>query len=297
MPALILAETTPSTPETVATQSNSAQKTPEKGLRIKLAIDPTATVADLMCVKKDDSYGFIIPTTPEFTSRFPWQISPWKLKNYKTSYATDWGNEQRIPTASLVRFIKQSDVLFEDFPETRKSYQLALQKAITAHKKWFSNQTQENFIDLRAKEAEVEQLLKTLSFSNPFVEAHLKKILSSPDDSYFTSFLNFLSLPQQVIAAKITKTTGQVTEKFVPRKFGILWPAAWVLIKNTLIAAALSGLVDPGMAKLVCLMALVKILYDWKTDNNFTPEPAGGVNFDLSVNYGSYSQDYPDSPF
>lgn len=266
----------------------------QKGIKINLKVDPTASVADVLAVKRNGVFKFIIPTTPEFTSRFFWQISPWKLKQYKTSYRTEWG---RIPTAALVRFIKEGDALFEEFPETRSAYKNAVQKAIDAHKIWFSNQTEENFADLQNKEAMVSRMLESACFSNPFVGAHLKKILETPSKSYFSSFLNLLSLPKRILSSTIKKETGSQVHVFTPRALGMTWPMAGFLIKNILIAVVLAHAIEPNFARLIALIATVKTIYDWKTDTNLTPEPEGGTHVNFTVDYGSYSDDDPSSPF
>ncbi len=265
---------------------------PEKKL---LSVDPTATVADVMATKDKDSdeFRFQIPTCPEFTSRYFWQIAPWKMKSYKTEHTTEWGT---ISTATLIRFIKTSDVLFDD-ASSKQSYKNALAGAIDAHKNWFSNPSEANLARLNAQEKAVEAFLQTLDFSNPFNRKRLEKLLTTPQKGILKSFFHLFSLGNAIkFVSKDDKNTKSL---FKTPKLGALYPVGFGIAKF-LITLILIREKSP-LADFPCLMVAIllafQLLRHFKNDTNLTPEVGNGVKIKIEVDYGSYSHEYPNAPF
>ena len=276
-----------------------ASPAPEKKL---LSVDPTATVADVMATREKDSdkFRFQIPTCPEFTSRYFWQIAPWKMKSYKTAHTTEWGT---ISTATLIRFIKTSDVLFDD-ASTKQSYKNALADAIDAHKNWFSDQSEANLARLKIQEKTVETFLQTLDFSNPFNRKRLEELLSTPAKGIMKSFFHLFSLGN---AIKFVKKDAKNAESlFKTPKMGALYPVGFGALKITSVFALFyhiannnhnANLISDLWSCAVTGLLIIQLLRHFKNDTNLTPEAGNGVKVKIEVDYGSYSHEYPNAPF
>jgi len=265
---------------------------PEKKM---LSVDPTATVADVMATREKDSdeFRFQIPTCPEFTSRYFWQIAPRKMKSYKTEHKTEWGT---ISTATLIRFIKTSDILFED-AATKQSYKNALSAAIDAHKNWFSNPSEANLARLNVQEKAIEAFLQTLDFSNPFNRKRLEKLLTTPQKGILTSLLHLFSLGNAI--KFVSKDDKNTKSSFKTPKLGALYPVVFGMAKSLisliLIGKNIKNADSPCV--IIGIVLALQLLRHFKNDTNLTPEVGDGIKVKIEVDYGSYSHEYPNAPF
>lgn len=140
---------------------------------VMLPMARSATVADVVESTHNGHTGFNIPLCPQFTKRAFWQSTPWSLHEYPAMH-TD-----KLTTAAMIRFITQSPQLFKNsIKET--AYKNALNAAITAHKTWLSNKTEENAAKLHQAEDVVMAYLQTLRLSNSATRKAIEAILSTP---------------------------------------------------------------------------------------------------------------------
>lgn len=257
---------------------------------IILKVFPDTTVADLFTTNKNGHLGLNLPIAPEFTKRSLFSAIPEGMSSYKAFYKTPAGT---LTTASMIRFIKQSDTLFDD-ATAKKTYQKSLNEYILAHKRWFKSKKSEDLVKLHEASNVVRKMLETLELSNPITRLCLQRILSTPKISLFDKALNAVALSKRsTIKAVFGKTEGTTKTIVKPNPS---WRATSISIQALKIlgVSCLLGIpatmFNDDFGSFVGWGSLVAMIFScysrWKTDYNLTAEPENGIKVRIAFDEG-----------
>ena len=267
---------------------------------IILKVFPEATVADLFAATKKGHFGLNMPTAPEFTPRGLFSATPKVMKTYPAFYKLPAGT---ITTASMIRFIKQSPMLFDADPAMKKTYQAATNEWINSHKAWFTLKTPATTTKLHETSEKVLSLLGKLSLSNPITRLCLQRILSTPKLSRSARFWNasilnkrstistaFGKKPEKMKLVvqpnkswKITSCTAQVLKCF---GLGILAGVVPAIVLESIGKNDGSSQL-PMITFFGALAVSISSIYSrWMSDYNLTAEPESGIKVRIKIDEG-----------
>lgn len=295
---------------------------------VEIVLPEGATVADLIRSSKRKHVGFNLPTMPQFTSRAPWSAAPWKMKSYNGHYKL--ANGTMLTAASMLRFWALSPVLFvedEKLTSVGYEYRQTLFDVKNAHKVWYANQTVENLKALQALEDKILGYLAQLPLNNSVIRARLEKILSTAKHDHNSSCARAWveKKPNATSPQKWVVHQNGVVKSFLKRpgvplaktaavagvEAGIIYAlfrsplgyrfrdCYWRLTSVEVLHGRIGRgilLASAGVGALASASSLLSGCLEWFSDENLTPEPAGGIKVVITLNDDSKALDALEAP-